>query len=254
MYKRHFLPALLAATLALAVVSPAAAQASGKRGKLNAAEAAILDEQMQRADADPRLASQRDRLDAEVNRELFQMKESIIRESLNQMQRRRYEQPSNSRVVEQVLIFLAWMIVLSAVLWLIRTILEQRRWSRVATIQTEIHNKLLEKMASSQELLAYMETEAGKRFLESSPFEIEAKQSPAFPYGRILLSAQAGMVMLVVGVALIWLQGQLPDSAQPLLVFGTLGMALGFGLMFSAGLAYSLSRHFGLTSNPRETQ
>src|SRR5204863_5743803 len=170
------------------------------------------------------------------------------------MNNRRFDNSSAEvyrRMLSDVTIFFVFIILLGALLWLIRTILEQRRWSRVASIQTEIHNKLLEKMSSSQELLAYMETEAGKRFLESSPFEIEAKSSPAFPYGRILLSAQAGMVTLVVGVALIWLQGQLPDSAQPLLVFGTLGMALGFGLMFSAGLAYSLSRHFGLTWSQR---
>jgi hypothetical protein len=60
---------------------------------------------------------------------------------------------------------------------------------------------------------------------------------------------------LFIGAALIWLENRLPDYSQPLLVFGTLGMAIGFGLLFSAGVAYSMSKHFGLTPiSPRDSQ
>jgi hypothetical protein len=177
---------------------------------------------------------------------------------MNKMQQRSYGPASGEefrRTFGDFAAFGVFVLLLGAVIWMVRTIMENRRWNRVATIQTEMHSKLLEKMASSQELLAYMDTEAGKRFLESSPFEIETKSSPSFPIGRILFAAQAGIVILFVGAALIWLENRMPDSAEPLLVLGTLGMAIGFGLLFSAGVAYSVSKHFGLTpASSRDNQ
>ena len=46
---------------------------------------------------------------------------------------------------------------------------ESRRWNRAFKQQSEVHGRLIDKFTSSQELAAYMETEAGKRFLEASP-------------------------------------------------------------------------------------
>ena len=239
MSNRPVLFILLAASLTL----PLLAQKPAKpKAPVTTADIAAIDD-------DPRSTGERERLERDMNRELFQMRESLMREALNKMNSRRYERTYNlERVVDQFMTFGVFVIVLSAVLWLIRTIMNNRRWTRVASIQTEIHNKLLEKMASNQELLAYMETEAGKRFLESSPFEVEHTQSPVFPYSRILLSAQAGVVMIMTGVGLLWLQARLPDAAQPLLFFGILVMAPGIGLLVSAFLSYSMSRHFGLMS------
>jgi hypothetical protein len=260
MHKRRLrsaLPALLAASLTLAAVVPATAQKFA-RVPNPAPTTDELVREMHQSETDPRLAVENERFNRQISQEMFQLRESLVRDAMNKMNQRRYSGGTTEdyrRIMGDVMAFLVFVMALFGTGWLVRTIMENRRWNRVAGIQTEMHSKLLEKMASSQELLAYMDTEAGKRFLESSPFEVEHKTSPTFPYGRILLSAQAGMVILFVGVALVWLQNQLPDAAQPLLVFGTLGMALGVGLLFSAGLAYSLSKHFGLTpSSQREAQ
>jgi len=257
MYKRHMLSALLAASLTLAAVSPVAAQKAAKPTRPSADDTQLADQELRQALADPRLAAENDRFNAQINQEMFQLRQQLIRDSMNKMQQRSYGGSPDGfyRFLGEIGGFLVFVILLGAVIWLVRTIMENRRWSRVASIQTEMHTKLLEKMASSQELLAYMDTEAGKRFLESSPFEIETKTTPSFPVGRILFAAQAGIVILFVGAALIWLENQMPDSAQPLLVLGTLGMAIGFGLLISAGVAYSVSKHFGLTpASQREPQ
>ncbi len=240
MLKRFAISMILLAGLAVAQkpsirVSPRSLDA--------AADAAI--------ERDPRLAAERDELD----RQMFEMRQALIRDAINKMNNRRFDNSnaeSYRRIIGDLGAFLIFCIMLSAVLWLIRTILENRRWSRVAAIQTEIHNKLLEKMASNQELLAYMETEAGKRFLESSPFDIETTRGPSFPYGRILLSAQFGVVFVMMGAGMLWLQDRLPDVAQGLLLSGTLFLALGVGLVFSSFLAYSMSKHFGLTVSKQE--
>src|SRR4029079_3383829 len=78
------------------------------------------------------------------------------------------------------------------ILWLIRTMVEYRRWSRVTKVQTQVHAKLRARFQSNQELLAYIETPAGRRFLESAPIQVESPRGMSAPPGRLLWSAQAG--------------------------------------------------------------
>ncbi len=116
------------------------------------------------------------------------------------------------------------------------------RRQKIARVQAEFHVKLLEKFGSSHELLAYIETEAGRRFLESATIE----QIRSNPFGRILSSVQAGLILLLLGIALIFLTRPVPDAAQPLVVFGTLAVTLGIAFLLSAGASYRLSKSFGL--------
>ena len=60
-----------------------------------------------------------------------------------------------------------------------RVFLENRRWGRIFKLQTEVHGRLIDKFSSSQELAAYMETEAGKRFLEAAPIPVDLEAGPA---------------------------------------------------------------------------
>jgi hypothetical protein len=144
--------------------------------------------------------------------------------------------------------FLVFLVVAGALLWILRVILENRRWSKMAKIQEEAHTKLLEKFATNQDLLSYMQTEAGKRFLESAPIPIDLEQRPRMsaPLGRILWSIQLGFILALAGVGLLFVRNSVPDAAEPLLVFGTLGLMLGLGFIVSAGVSYGLSKHLGL--------
>ncbi|BCS35363.1 hypothetical protein TBR22_A45900 [Luteitalea sp. TBR-22] len=137
--------------------------------------------------------------------------------------------------------------------WLIRTALDHRRWQRVSRIQVDTHTKLLDRMASSEELRTYMESPAGRRFLESAPIALDGQSSPiAAPVSRILWSLQVGVVILALGIALQAVsRGVLEDAAQPLRVLGILATAVGVGFLVSAGLAYGLSRHLGLIGGDR---
>ncbi len=158
------------------------------------------------------------------------------------------DQSGLARFINDAYPFLGFLIVLGALLWVLRVVLENRRWGKVAKIQSEVHSKLLEKFGTSQELLSYMETEAGKRFLESQPFQLETQGARAtpYPFGRILLSIQLGAVGLVVGVGLLYLRGHLTEGAEGCLVFGTLASTVGIGFLLSAAASYGLSRHLGL--------
>ncbi len=158
------------------------------------------------------------------------------------------DDPVLMRIMGDVWPFLVFVIITSALLWILRTVLENRRWSKIAKVQAEAHTKLLERFASSQELLAYMETEAGRRFLESAPIPVELEQKARLsaPLGRILWSVQLAFILALVGVGLLSMRARIPGAEQPLLVLGTLGVTLGGGFFLSAAAAYMLSRHLGL--------
>ncbi len=192
-----------------------------------------------------------ERLDREMTRQLFYTKEALLREAMARV--REGSSHQFRWIIGDIGAFLIFLVILGSLLWIFRTLLENRRWNKIAKVQSEIHTKLLEKFGSSQELLAYMETEAGKRFLESTPFEIEHKQVAMFPYGRILWSVQVGLILSMMGVGLLLLRGPIPEVAQPLLVFGTLPLTLGVGFMLSAGVSYVLSKSFGLLESTKPT-
>ena len=242
------LTALLFAAMIPAALAPVLVEAqTPKKSKVVASVPATEDEVT--ATERARFQQEQDRIQEELSRQLTSMRQDVMRDTLNRMRRgggdRDQIRPG------EVFGFLVFVIILMSILWLVRVILENRRWNRVAAIQTETHNKLLDRMAASQELVAYMESEAGKRFLESAPFQIEG-QNAAAPYGRILWSAQMGVIILMVGVAFLWLQGQIPDAAQAMLVFGTLSLALGVGCILSAGFSYMLSKSLGLVARTPE--
>ena len=106
--------------------------------------------------------------------------------------------------------FMAAGIVLSVLVWLIRTVLEQRRWSRLSKIQAEVHSKLMDRFSSNDELLTYVQTPSGRRFLESGPSPLQQDMAPAMaaPLARILWSMQIGAVLLVTGLGLLFLSGR----------------------------------------------
>lgn len=139
----------------------------------------------------------------------------------------------------------------AGLIWLIKTLIEYRRWSRLSKVQTEVHTKLLDRFQSNQELLAYIETPAGRRFLESAPIAMDSPRAIGAPIGRILWSAQAGAVLTVLGLGIIVVSSRaLEEIAPPLAAFGAVVISLGLGFLISAVLAYALTRRFGLLNAP----
>ena len=76
---------------------------------------------------------------------------------------------SATDVLAPIASLLAFACFLVALIWLVRAFLENRRWGRIFKLQSEVHSRLIDKFGSNQELASYMETEAGRRFLEAAP-------------------------------------------------------------------------------------
>ena len=124
--------------------------------------------------------------------------------------------------------------------WMIRMIMVQRRQRRLVEIQSELQHKLLDKFSSPQELLEYLSSDAGVRFLQSATIE------RSNPHARILGSIQAGIILTFAGIAFLFLEDRIADAAEGLVFIGALGFATGIGFLLSGAVAYALSRAWGL--------
>lgn len=140
------------------------------------------------------------------------------------------------------------LLFFGTLIWLIRILLENRRWGRIFTMQTEVHGRLIEKLASNEEMLSYMNTDAGKRFLEAAPIPIDFQRDRRIPatLSRVLLPLQGGVVLSLLGIGLLSLRSSLPDISAPLLVFGIVILMPGIGLILSAGITWLLAARLGL--------
>ena len=133
-------------------------------------------------------------------------------------------------------------------IWLIRILLENRRWGRIFKMQTEVHGRLIEKLANNEELISYMNTDAGKRFLEAAPIPIDFQRDRRIPatLSRVLLPLQGGVVLALLGIGLLCLRSSLPDISASLLVFGIVILMPGIGLILSAAITWLLATRLGL--------
>src|SRR5712671_1411787 len=132
---------------------------------------------------------------------------------------------------------------------LIRGIINHRRWLRMSKLQTDTQTKLLDRFGSNEELLTFIQTPAGKRFLESASLPYEAgPRSVSAPVGRILWSIQLGIVALIAGGGLniVSYRFEDADAATGFQVAGVLVIALGIGFILSSLGSYILSRRLGL--------
>jgi hypothetical protein len=170
---------------------------------------------------------------------------------------RTYDQPRDARTeavhmwrdfVQSLTIFAGFGLAIGVLVWLIRMLVDSRRWLRLSRIQTEVHTKLLDRLTASEDLAAYMQSSAGKRFLESAPIPMDAgPRAIGAPLGRILFSVQTGVVLACGGFGLLYVSGRvLEEVATGVFAFGVLAIAFGGGFIVSAVIAYFLSQRLGL--------
>ena len=158
-------------------------------------------------------------------------------------------------VMDGLAVFLGFGMAIGLIVWLIRTIIDYRRWNRLAKVQTDAHTRILDRFSANEDLLAYIQSPAGAKFLESSPITLDASpRSIGAPLGRILWSVQAGLVLAAAGVGLQMASGRVSgEASQPFLVLGTLGIALGIGFVISAVASFVISRRLGLIEPARSS-
>jgi hypothetical protein len=154
------------------------------------------------------------------------------------------------RLLGNLEIFAGFGIAIGLLTWLIRTFLDYRRWNRLSRVQEEVHRKLLDRFSTNEEMMAYIATPAGSRFLESAPISLDtgaASKSMGAPLSRIMWSLQAGLVLVAGGCGMMLASGRMSDDSYlPVEIMGILAVALGVGFAISAAVSYVLSQKMGL--------
>ena len=157
-------------------------------------------------------------------------------------------------LLEMVSVGFVFVLIVSASVWLVRTIIEQRRWNRLSRTQAEVHNKILDRFGTTEDLLAYIRTPAGTKFLESAPIPLHSERTTNAPMTRVLWSIQIGVVVAVAAIGMLLVSGRFDkETAQGLYALGMIGLALGIGFVASAAVSLFLSRRLGLLEPPRTT-
>jgi hypothetical protein len=157
--------------------------------------------------------------------------------------------------LQGLVIFAGFGMAIGLLTWLIRTFIDYRRWTRLSKMQAEVHTRLLDRFNTNEELMAYIATPAGSRFLSSAPISLDtgsASRSMGAPLSRIMFSLQAGLVLAAAGVGLM-LAGQTVsqiEAAEPLHILGLISIALGVGFAVSAAASFLISKKLGLLEPP----
>jgi hypothetical protein len=151
-------------------------------------------------------------------------------------------------LVEGGLPLLAFIAFLGVVVWLTQVLLENRRWNRIFKLQSDVHGKLIERFGTSQEVLTYMNTDSGKRFLEATPISVGLDRGTPVPshVARVLTPMQIGIVLSLLGVGLVLLRHSIPGGEAALLLVGTVVLMPGLGFIISSVVTWGLARHLGL--------
>jgi hypothetical protein len=151
---------------------------------------------------------------------------------------------------EQLTVVLIIATITAGILLLVRTAIEQRRWQRAMKAQTELNTKLIDRFSSSDELIAYLQSPAGKALTEPTALP-QASPRPMpmnAPLSRIFWSLQSGIVVSTLGTGLIFVsRGVATDEfAQILYGVGIVVLTIGLGFAISAAVSYVLSHRLGL--------
>jgi len=161
-----------------------------------------------------------------------------------------------ARIVDELVPMIVVPVIFGAFVWIIYIFVQSHRWNRTLKLQSEIHSRLIEKLGTGPDLVAYMETEAGKRFLTASPMAPGSALGQHMPnaVARVLTPLQVGIVMTLLGIGFLLLRNAGPDMPEPMLVVGTLLLMPGIGFILSAGVTWALAQRLGLMPEKEAAQ
>lgn len=144
---------------------------------------------------------------------------------------------------------LVFGIAVIGVIGIAKYLIEYRRWYRVSKMNAEVHNKILDRFGSNEELLAYIDSPAGRRFLEATPIAPggSTPRPVGAPYGRIMLSVQIGLLLIAGAIGLLLVSHRAIEEVREMLAsMAILAFCLGVGSVVSSMASYVLSKRLGL--------
>lgn len=136
--------------------------------------------------------------------------------------------------------------------WVVYVIVSGIRLWHQQRMLNQFQTKLLERIGSVTELGAFLNTEAGTRFLKV----LTAVDEVAAPRIRMLRAVQSGAVLATLGIGLYlygWMTPTVPGGVTNAInALATIFFALGVGFLVSVALSLRLSRRLGLLNEDEE--
>jgi small-conductance mechanosensitive channel len=132
--------------------------------------------------------------------------------------------------------------------WIIWVAFTTVRRYLIAKAKANLQEKVLQRIESSEALVALASNETGRHFLESITLEDSLPQSP---YGKILFGVQAGLVLFCFGVAMLVVHHHVEDYNAGFMILGTGAIGLGIGFLVAAVASIVVSRQLGLMDRER---
>jgi len=124
-----------------------------------------------------------------------------------------------------------------------------RAKQRRAEIYAEVQTKLIDKFGSAPELLTFLKSEEGRKFLgeiERAP-KLNARDRIVRGMGKSVVIGLLGVGFLIIGF--------IPATYNEFcIIVGFLLLALGLGMLFSSLLSLKLSRDWGLMEEQEPAQ
>ena len=156
------------------------------------------------------------------------------------------------RLLGDLVPFAVFLVISGIVIWLIRTVIEHRRWNRASQVQTDMVTKLFDRFGSNEELLAYLQSGAGTRIFDAAALPMPNRTPAAL--NRILWTVQVGIVTTMVGLGLQLVSMRVPSEATiAISAMAIITLSIGLGFIVSAVVSNLLSRRFGiLTPQPAQ--
>lgn len=141
-----------------------------------------------------------------------------------------------SVVIGSTIIICAAWIIASIV-----NILKQRANTRT---RAEVYNRLIDKFGTAPELIDFLKSDAGLRFIEEQA--IDESQPMSKILGSIRLGVSLGLIGLgMVVVSELWYR-ELNDLYVVIALGGTIALTAGVGFVISAAISYKLLKSWGL--------
>jgi hypothetical protein len=174
---------------------------------------------------------------------------------------RRYDEQNNNPRIEMVRalheavefagVLLIVMTITTGIVFLVKTVVEHRRWQRAMKAQSDLSTKLLDRFASSEDLLAYLQSPQGKLLTEAPVLPQAAPRAMGAPLSRIFWSMQSGIVLGALGGGLMVVSGTTDDLEVGTFLngVGVVVLMIGLGFAVSAVVSYVLSQRLGLVQS-----
>ena len=145
-----------------------------------------------------------------------------------------------------VMMLLAIAIIFSVAWITIKIVMALKQRANTRT-RARLYERLIDKFETAPEFITFLQSDAGLQFIE------ETGPKPAAMLGRILVSIQIGIVVLLLSLGLVLIANVFGpplritgDFYQILTLCGMVGVTIAVGLLVSAGISYRICKAWGL--------